>query len=158
MCTVTISGIRSKQTIECSQNQGNFRWMPGQTLPEGTHRVEDAINPPRPHVLGVPGHDDMFDMMQQFQGSMVSQLEKVCSKLDNIDTRMVALETRQKSLEEEVHLAGATNTATSIAETGQNSQRRKRVTPSDLQVSEYVLYTCLPLVYRALYPGLALSH
>ena len=94
----TLSG-RSEHIFKYSQSQDNFRWLPGQTIPHGT---DNAINPPRPTVAvpSQPSHDDMFVMMQQFQGSMVSQLEKVCSKLDNIDTRMVALETRQKSFEE----------------------------------------------------------
>lgn len=77
---------------------------------------------------------DVVDMMQQFQTSIGSKLEMVCNKLDNIDTRMVALESHQKTLEDEIRLVSVTSTATCSTSTTQESGKRKRITPSDLQV------------------------
>lgn len=76
------------------------------------------------------------DLFRTFRNSLDSKLRTVCDKLSDIDSRITIIETRQKSLEEEVHqsISSCSSTASPASEC---DKRRKRVTPIVFQANTY---------------------
>ena len=87
------------------------------------------------------------DLLQVFQANMDEQLTNVCGKLDSIGSRMDLLETRQKTLEEEIRTtASASSSSSSPATTctlRDNMYKRHHITPPVMQVLLHVLYIFL---------------
>ena len=103
-------------------------WGPGETLPRPDNTLHSGTGP----LDKEPG--SVVDVLNVFQANLEKQIGLVCSKLESIDSRMDLLETRQKSLEEEIkanHSISSESTCSPGASTG---SRRQRVTPTAMQV------------------------
>ena len=77
----------------------------------------------------------LTSLLQSFQESMDSKIGTVCTKIDGISDRLDALETRQKTLEEDVRSSASSSTSFSPG----TALKRNRVTPVALQVSAYYI-------------------
>ena len=79
----------------------------------------------------------IVDELSDFQKKMDSKLQTMCDKMTNVIDRMTAMETRQKTLEEEVRQSVSSS---SPAPSGSN-QKRKRNVPLALQVKQKCVYS-----------------
>ena len=130
----------------CSTN--SRVWLPGQTLPALGPSYQSSYSasfqfPESPIASSSPLPSDrgpvntiesVADVLQLLHSSLDKQLSTVCDKLDSVCSRMDILETRQKSLEEEVRTSTSLSSSTYSSPGSSQPQKRKRVTPTDLQV------------------------
>ena len=94
----------------------------------------DLFIPESPVNSGVGNNATVMDVLQTFQSSLDKQLTTVSTQLESIGTRIDKLESRQSSLEEEVRANTTLSSSTSSPAVTGSSSRRKRVTPTLLQV------------------------
>lgn len=104
-------------------------WMPGEAIPISVNRPGSPDSPLR-------SQQSVIDVLQVFQSSMDKHLSVVCEKLETINSRMTVLETRQKTLEEEIQ--SSASCSSSNHSTPQNGRQRKRLTPVALQVFKFI--------------------
>ena len=114
-------------------------WQPGETLPLATtpnlrSNSPDLFVPESPINSGVRSNATVMDVLQTFQASLDKQLTTVSTQLESIGTRIDKLEARQSSLEDEVRASTSLSSSTSSPAITGSSSRRKRVTPTLLQV------------------------
>lgn len=101
---------------------------------EGTSSMFTLENQLQPPVSTVDIESpSIVDMLRVFQSSMDKQLSSVCNKLEYIDTRMVLLESRQKTLEEEVRSSASCSSSANCSPVAP-LPKRKRAIPLTLQV------------------------
>ncbi len=73
----------------------------------------------------------IFGILSGLHSNLDTKLQTVCDKLSDIDSRMISLEVRQKTLESEMRQSVSSSSTSPASDT---SQKRKRVTPIALQV------------------------
>ena len=117
--------------------------MPGETLTPGQSRFLPASLPRSPEQAGVErmcgdSQNEILDILKHLQSGVDNQYTTVCSKLDKVCDRLDALETRQKGLEEELRSSSSCHSSPATPLPG----RRLRRTPTALQVNTTVLYPC----------------
>lgn len=114
--------------------RSHHQWQPGECLLAGIGR--ETINSSNEPGLVHPHHFNSLEItgaIQTLQDSVNTQFADVCSKLQAIDSRISLLETKHKTLEEEVKSSPSSQASISPALTG-SGKRRRRVTPTGLQV------------------------
>ena len=75
----------------------------------------------------------MVDVLQTLQSSIDGQFTKISSTLTNISERLLALESKQSSIEEKIAM-GCSSPSTPQSSCSESGRRRKRRTPVSLQV------------------------
>lgn len=81
----------------------------------------------------------MFDLLQTFQATIDNKLGTVVNDLVSIKSTLERLETRQSALENELHNSSLSSSVPSTP-TMTPGAKRKRVTPTALQVMEFYLH------------------
>ena len=100
----------------------------------------DSLNVTRNRGSHDEGRNEVADLFHTFQNSLDSKLQTVCDKLSDIDSRITVIETRQKTLEEEVRQS-VSSRSSAASPTSECDNRRKRVTPVVLQVKLIIIVT-----------------
>ena len=116
--------IETIMLIDRPQSESDNFWNPGQTIP---------MQPPRPREVFEHSSGEMAEFFASIHSSLGGKLDEVMNRLTGIESQMSSLQARQKSLEDEVRLvASSSSSPGSSGDTSSN--KRKRLTPIDLQV------------------------
>ena len=98
-----------------------------------TYNSDGVILPTPTDNSDFVGNGSIAELISTIHSSLDSKLSNVMTQLSGIENRIISLETRQTTLEEEVRHSSTLSSSPSGSDSS-NTVKRKRVTPVELQV------------------------
>ena len=89
------------------------------------------------HTHERPVDDSLNSILLSIKQTMESELNNVCTKIDGIHSRLDAIESKQRTLEEDMRASASSSTSVSPS---CSSAKRTRSTPLDLQVILIIMH------------------
>lgn len=112
--------------------------MPGETLLQSNSRFQPTVMAPESPFNDVPAdhsssaNSEILDALKGMQEGVESKFSTIADKLETVCDRLNVLESRQKSMEEEIR--ASSSSATSCSPSALIPGKRIRRTPPALQV------------------------
>ena len=147
--------------VNRQETANDFDWRPATTInPTPIYGSTNSTLPSsgdNSDILGRGGK--IAELISTIHSSLDGKLSNVMTQLSGIENRMVSLETRQMTLEQEVrHYTTSSSSPngsdSSSSSSSSSSTNRRRITPVELQVTKLRMYasrnTTLCVFYHAL--------
>lgn len=134
--------------VNRQETVNDFRWRRATTTnTTPTYNSTGVILPPtddNSDILGRGG--TVAELISTIHSSLDSKLSNVLTQLSGIENRMISLETRQTTLEQEVRHSSTSFSSPSGSDSS-SSIKRRRVTPVELQVTGLCMQKLLCVFY-----------